>query len=118
MSEIGDEAGLICPAGHGNGHSDGLAAYLHWMIISSTGIDSSSRLLTVTAIANDDVQDRDKLGDDMVNFVKPSQDGDDIRARVCVFFAQNTSQEDRQCLRRDQQTSFFHEPHRALTSNA
>lgn len=28
VGEIGDEAGLVCPTGHGDGHSDCLAAYL------------------------------------------------------------------------------------------
>lgn len=56
-------------------------------------------ILTAGAIADDSIQDRHKVRDHAVNFVETCKNRDDIRAGICVLFAQNARQEDGQSLR-------------------
>lgn len=54
--------------------------------------------LTVSAIANDPVQDSYELRDNTIHLVESCKYGDDIRARIGVFLAQHAGQESCQSL--------------------
>lgn len=61
-------------------------------------LNEDQTLPTAASIANDSVQDGDKLRDDMVHFVESGKDGNNIRTWVSVFFAQDACQENGQSL--------------------
>jgi hypothetical protein len=105
MGEIGDQAGFVGPAGHGNSHSDSFPTELNFFekdvsLAHASSGHQARELLTTAAIAHDAIQNSHELGNNMVDLIEACQDRDDIRAGVCVLFAQDAGQEDRQGLKK------------------
>lgn len=79
MGKIGDQAGFVGPAGHGNSYSDCFPTKLNFD--SKTLVPLMHRVgimvkgsLTTAAIAHNAIQNSHKLRNDLVHFIEACED--------------------------------------------